>query len=756
MAGLILLFSFSSIAHALAPSIYWQASPVSAGDTSLFAGAFGNVTIPTVALCNNADCTTSTPVEASLAHERSVGFSYPSSCAAVGSGGCYFQFCSGDQCVITPDPNAPNVWWASAWPPTQAPGTTFSPGPISPRGDGVTLVRRGDHTLLRVFGRSLAFQPSLSNPTSLECVSPDIRMPNSGTLLDLGVQGVDPVSAYSANCYEASFDLTEALAQASSLSEFPSATFTSPFGHTPLPLAALPARVPAAPLSFFDVEASFNGNVSAALEAAATAVPGDKVVLLGSRTYSFTSSITVPTNTTLVGRGADLSILSFALQPSTSEVPPCVTGSSSWGLQDLSVHVTEAPAGCPAVSHEAGFSNFTAFRVSVVLTQNNVSNAFRLLGTQWDISECSITQAGVCLWPPTSDNTNFPASVALRLQTSSDGSFRNNALNWSCGGLDMDVSQRIVFENCNVTETNAGTFPHGNSISSYSVYDGVPYSQSYLYAHNRQVRPPNNNRTDWGFHETLTTDGPGGWGGGTLMNIEGNIITLGGTGLHLTIGKIAGASAIVIAGPGTGQFRPIAGLVNATSVTLVQPFDDHVVLGESVIVVQGTVGGKIVADNTFIWGSVVQEFGITLTGVFSGNNFDHQNNAMADAGDIDGSLTGFGLCYSADSSAPEPLFFVEYRGNVMSDSNGIALHDVYNNNCNTSWPGPYIKWVTIVNNSISGIAPSANPGMCGTINATNPQTSDLLVERNSFGCAAGDYLACGNGLCIGAANSVVR
>jgi len=197
-------------------------------------------------------------------------------------------------------------------------------------------------------------------------------------------------------------------------------------------------------------------------------------------------------------------------------------------------------------------------------------------------------------------------------------------------------------------------------------------------------------------------------------------------------------------------------LVNATSVTLVQPFDDHVVLGESVIVVQGTVGGKIVAYNTFIWGSVVQEFGITLTGVFSGNNFDHQNNAMADAGDIDGSLTGFGLCYSADSSAPEPLFFVEYRGNVMSDSNGIALHDVYNNNCNTSWPGPYIKWVTIVNNSISGIAPSANPGMCGTINATNPQTSDLLVERNSFGCAAGDYLACGNGLCISAANSVVR
>ena len=71
----------------------------------------------------------------------------------------------------------------------------------------------------------------------------------------------------------------------------------------------------------------------------------------------------------------------------------------------------------------------------------------------------------------------------------------------------MDVSQRIVFEDCNVTETNVGAFPHGNSISSYSALDsGVPFSQSYLYAHNRQVRPPNNNRSNFGFHESLTTD----------------------------------------------------------------------------------------------------------------------------------------------------------------------------------------------------------------------------------------------------------
>ena len=741
---------------ALAPAIYWRASPVSVGETSLFAGAFGNISAPTVASCSDSVCTQPVPLIAELAHERSVAFSYPSSCASVGSGGCFFQFCSGnEECIIASDPNSPEIWWASSWPPTQAPGTTFSPGASSPRGDGVTLVRRGEHTLLRVFGRALAFRPSLSNPSSLECVPINVLLPTSDTLIDLGVPGIAPISAYSANCHEASFDLTEALSQTSSM-EFPSAMFVASFGRVPLPLATLPERMPAAPLSVFDVEASFNGNVSAALAAAASAPSGDKLVVLGSRTYALTSSITVPANTTLAGKGADLSTLTFSLQTSTSNVPPCVSGSSSsWGLQDFTLIVTSAPPGCPAISQEAGSTNFTALRVNVLLTQNNVSNAFRLLGSQWDVSQCSITQAGVCLWPPTSDNTNFPASVALRLQTSTDGAFRNNALNWSCGGMDMDVSQRIVFENCNVTETNVGTFPHGNSISSYSIFEGTPYSRSYFYAHNRQVRPPYNNRSNWGFHESLTTDGPGGWGGGIVNSVNGTMVTLGGTGLHLTIGKITGASAIVIAGPGTGQYRTVSGLVNASTLMLAQPFDEHIVIGESVVVVQGTVGGKIVADNIFVWGSVVQEFGTTLTGIFAGNSFDHQDNAMADAGDVDGSLTGFGLCYSADSSAPEPLFFVEYRSNVMSDSNGIALHDVYNNNCNTSWPGPYIKWVTIVNNSIAGVAPS-NPGVCGTINATNAETSDLLVEGNSFDCTDGNFLACGNGLCVNAVNSVVH
>jgi len=760
---LLLCFLILSPTKALLPSLYWRSSPVNVDSTALFAGSFGNLSTPTVAYCLDATCTQPISLVAELAYERSVAFQYPRSCGIAGkSSYCYFQFCVEGECIISPDPNAPDIWWANSYPPTNAPGTTFSPGASSPRNDGVTLVRLGERTILRVFGRALAFQPSISDPTIAECVPSSIRASAINTIFDLGVSDIPPVSALLANCYEASFDLTDALVQAGVISEFPNATFSTSFGKVSLPLASLPERVPASSLLLFDVEAAYNGNITAALEAAASSPIGDKLVLLGSRIYSLTSTLSVPTNTTLAGLGVTISTLTFALPTSSNgdgPSQPCVSGSSSWGIRDLTVSITNAPPGCPAISHEAGSFNFTAKRVSVILLQNNVSNAFRLLGSQWDVSDCSITQAGVCLWPPTSDNTNFPASVALRLQTSSDGTFSRNNLNWSCGGMDMDVSQRIVFEDCNVTETNVGAFPHGNSISSYSALDsGVPFSQSYLYAHNRQVRPPNNNRSNFGFHESLTTDGPGGWGGGvfTSSSIDGTIISLGGSGLRLTTGKIIGASAIVIAGPGTGQYRSISGLINASAITLAKPFDAHVMPGESVIVILGTIGGKIVADNTFIWGSVVQEFGTTLTGVFAENSFDHQDNAFADAGDVDGSLTGFGLCYSPDASAPEPLFFVEYRGNKMNDSNGIALHDVYNNNCNSSWPGPYIKWVSIINNSISGVAPSADPGVCGTINATNPKTSDLLVEGNIFNCASGDFLACGNGLCIDASNSIIH
>jgi hypothetical protein len=93
----------------------------------------------------------------------------------------------------------------------------------------------------------------------------------------------------------------------------------------------------------------------------------------------------------------------------------------------------------------------------------------------------------------------------------------------------------------------------------------------------------------------------------------------------------------------------------------------------------------------------------------------------------------------------------------MASSNGISLHDVTGNaQCNATFTGPYIKWATLRNNTVGGVAPS-NPGVCGSLNATNPRTSDLLVEGNDVarGCPPGNALPCGDGVCIYAAHSVI-
>ncbi len=125
----------------------------------------------------------------------------------------------------------------------------------------------------------------------------------------------------------------------------------------------------------------------------------------------------------------------------------------------------------------------------------------------------------------------------------------------------------------------------------------------------------------------------------------------------------AGATAVIVSGPGTGQWRPVVGRPNATAVQLAAPFDAHVAPGASLLALVATVGGKIVSGNAWTWGSVVQEFGTTITGVFADNAFENENNCGADSGGIDGSLTGFGLCYGVE---PEPMFFVEYTGNNMT------------------------------------------------------------------------------------------
>lgn len=754
----------------LSPAIYWHVSPVGASSTALFAGAFASPNAsapPTAFLCPSgaASCASSgAALPLLLGWEGSVAFTYPPACASASSAGaCAFQFCSGadpSACTTVPDPNAPDVWWAVAHPPL--PGTVFVPGPT---GDGSVLVNDGagalvsggaggGGSLLRLFGRALAF----AGGGALECIPATGRTPSASSTLRLSAQA-PPLPALVATCYELTFNLSAAPAQgglAPGVGAYPDATLTTPFGSFALPLVVAATTPPSSggtgPVTI-DVDGDAGGNVSAALALAAAAGPGGAIVVLGAHAYALSQPLSMPNGTALVGAGAAASVLVFSFPPE-GQVPGSAAisgaGSSDWGLFDLGVLILSAPAGTAAVHMAPGTANMTALRVNVTMAQTNVSNAFFIEGAGWEVASSFILQGGVCLWPPSNDDTDFPISVTFRLHGASDGFFRGNTLLWQCSAFDMDVSSRVVFEDNNLTCTQAGVIPHGNSISSYDQLS-IPFSQGFSYSHNVQSRPPNNNRTNWGFHESLTTDGPGGWGAGVIGAIDGATVNVP-VGLNADT-HAAGATALIVAGPGAGQWRGVLARPNATAVQISAPFDEHVVANASVVAIIATVGSKIIGGNNFTWGSVVQEFGSTITGVFADNHFDHQNNAMADAGDVDGSLTGFGLCYGNE---PEPMFYVEYVDNVMSDSNGIALHDVSpNSECNASYPGPYIRWAVVRGNSIGGIAPS-NPGICGSINATNPATSDLLVEGNTFECPPGGFLPGGNGLNIYAAHSVVQ
>jgi hypothetical protein len=731
----------AAAAAQIAPALYWHTSPNVPGDTVMYAGGFDLTASAAVFQCTDGTaCTSRSPVPVVDAWSQSVKFAYPAACMPP-SGPCTFAICAssdpGAPCTITSDPNAPDVWFSNAFP--SLGGTTFIPSPSSPDGTGTTWLNAGGGSLslLRVFGRSLAFYPG-----NFTCIPASARQPSTSTVLLLTPTST-PIPATVATCYELTFDLSAA----SLAPSYPDAVVQTPFGSFPLPLVTPPPS-DAAQVAVIDVDAQAGGNVTLALAMAAGGA--STLVQLGPHAYTLTAPVVVPNNTVLAGSSTSSSVLAFDVGYTGPSGAPLVSGSTNWGLRNFTLLVLTAPAQTAAVHHTAGGTNFTASGLNVTLTQLNVSNAFHVEGARFSITDSDIVQAGVCLWPPTDDNTPFQASTTMFFHGALDGFVQRNTLIWHCSAYDLDVSSRIVWEDNTITETDAGVFPHGNSVSFYD-WGRFPYaSVSYSYSHNVQSRPPNHNRTDDAFHETWTTDGPGGWGAGTVGALDGTLVTVP-TGLTTDL-QAAGATALIVNGPGTGQWRPVVSRPSATTVVLASPFDGHVVPNASVVAVVATVGGKIISDNTFVWGSVVQFFGTTLTGVVADNSFSHSANCGADSGGVDGSLTTFGLCYDG----PQSAFFVEYAGNEMDSSNGISVHDVSPaSNCNASYPGPYVRWVTMRRNTIGGIS-ICSPGVCGSINATNGQTTDIVAEENVFNCAPGNLLPGGNGLNIYAEHSVAK
>jgi hypothetical protein len=193
----------------------------------------------------------------------------------------------------------------------------------------------------------------------------------------------------------------------------------------------------------------------------AATLPGDKRVVLAAHAYPLTAPLTVPNHTVITGAAATSSSLVFSL-PSTGASTPAVSGSGShWGLRYLSLVLLSAAAKTPAVAMLPGTTNFSAVGVNVTMQQLNVSNAFRIEGSVFEIAHSFIWQSGVCLWPPQDDSTDFPSSVTLHLHGADSGHIHHNTLLWQCSAYDMDCSSRVLFEDNTVTCTQAGVIPHG-------------------------------------------------------------------------------------------------------------------------------------------------------------------------------------------------------------------------------------------------------------------------------------------------------
>jgi hypothetical protein len=103
------------------------------------------------------------------------------------------------------------------------------------------------------------------------------------------------------------------------------------------------------------------------------------------------------------------------------------------------------------------------------------------------------------------------------------------------------------------------------------------------------------------FMPLPSADGSGGWGGGLITAIDGSTVSVA-SGLVPSI-DARGGIAVIVSGPGSGQWRSVVSRPNNSTLVLSAPLDAHAVIGESLLAVIFSSGGKIVVGNNFSWGS---------------------------------------------------------------------------------------------------------------------------------------------------------
>lgn len=221
--------------------------------------------------------------------------------------------------------------------------------------------------------------------------------------------------------------------------------------------------------------------------------------------------------------------------------------------------------------------------------------------------------------------------------------------------MDLDVSDRVVFEQNRIVDTEPHVPPHGSSISGYA-FPQHPSSRWWSYARNSMERAPTTtaDKQAWTQRETVTTDGSGWWASGHAVS---SVSPGGGRGGgSLSSGGLSAGGALILdanmsadiakrgdevltdgwpmltlkilGGPGTGQTRLVTGWTAASRTLLLEfPFDDHFVPGAdgSILAIVGSFGAKSIVGCNFNWTEVVQWYSNTLEGVIADNTFTDCN-----------------------------------------------------------------------------------------------------------------------------------
>ena len=89
----------------------------------------------------------------------------------------------------------------------------------------------------------------------------------------------------------------------------------------------------------------------------------------------------------------------------------------------------------------------------------------------------------------------------------------------------------------------------------------------------------------------------------TLVPTASQSMSLGPiTYSHANVPRIL--KVLVLSGPGVGASRLIERVIANGTLVVAEPFDGHVVPGESILAVVGSFGKKVIAGNRFVWGEV--------------------------------------------------------------------------------------------------------------------------------------------------------